>query len=679
MSIETVAAYLEKHYRIVVWPAIGDAKGPTNEGWTQKLYELADYGENKRVGILTGTEVESGKYIHDVDIDWGPGATVAQRLLPSTGFVFGRASKKLSHCFYLLPEALPSFKYADVDKTSLLELRGTKINGDIGLQTMVPPSIWSKDGKSEPLTFLKNGDPAFIEDVSAFKQRVCLAAIGMMLAKHFGHNGFGHEARLAWAGFMLRLGIPQEDLILMGEGISALCNNLEVVDVRRSVESTAARMNDPKQKIKGAPALAGMLGQQGKLVVARINEWLGRDSDFIRTKDGLIVKDSQENINRAAQLLDTYFSYDEFSERMLVKDATRPTWRLLDDNTVNKLWLRIDREYRFRPTFTFFEKVIMDIAHENTFHPVRDYLRGLKWDGKSRVDTWLIKYGGADDTPYARAVGALVIIAAVRRVMDPGCKFDEMLILEGEQGINKSSALRALCPNGEWFSDDLPLNVESKQIIEKTLGKWIIEASDLAGKKKAEVDHLKASLSRQFDGPARLAYARIPVERGRQFVIIGTTNSAVYLVDSTGSRRFWPVPITKFDVEQLVLDRDQLWAEAFVREANGESIRLPQSLWETAAEIQEQRAEIDAWEEAIADVLANRQPDNDGRIRVAVNELWDAIQPDLSRRDRLGGMRIAEIMQKLGYTRGSMRVDNKPARAYISRKPTRLVYGELPE
>jgi predicted P-loop ATPase len=173
-----------------------------------------------------------------------------------------------------------------------------------------------------------------------------------------------------------------------------------------------------------------------------------------------------------------------------------------------------------------------------------------------------------------------------------------------------------LCPDETWFSDDLPLNVDAKQIIERTLGKWIIEASDLAGKRKAENEQLKSMLSRQIDGPARLAYARNPTERPRQFIIVGTTNSSTYLSDSTGGRRYWPVAIQKFDVEATKRNRDQPWAEAVVRASQGASIRLPENLWPHAA-VQEARREMDPWEETIRLLLVEVAPSSDGRKRIA--------------------------------------------------------------
>lgn len=675
MPADIVQKYLDRHYRIVVWPHIGDSKGPREPDWPKKQYTLADYSEGYRVGILTGTEVSPGHYLHDVDIDWAAGSLIAQKLLPATNFVFGRASKKISHCFYTLPEALPSFRYEDIDKTCLIELRGTKLNGEIGLQTMVPPSIWTKDTARESLEFLKFEEASFIEAVSQLKQRVCLSAIGMILTKHLGKNGFGHDARLAWSGFLLRAGITVEEMVIMGEAISVLTNNTEIADVRRTVESTSARLTtDTGQKIKGGPALSKMLGKDGRAVINRINEWLGRDSDFIRDKNGQIIKDHQENIARAITNFEIELSIDRFSERRLYKEGDKAP-AIIDDSLYDRLWLRIDKELHFRPSYVFFEKVMNNIGADNPFHPVNDYLNSLKWDGIQRIDHWLHTYGDANDDVYVQTVGALVLIAAVRRIRQPGCKFDEMLVLESGQGQSKSTALRTLCPKDDWFSDDLPLNVDAKQIIERTLGKWLIEASDLTGGRKADRDHLKSMLSRQIDGPARLAYAHNPVERARQFIIIGTTNSNNYLGDPTGGRRFWPVIVKPFKISKLVVDRDQLWAEAVTREQAGDSIRLPEKLWVVAGTEQEARREEDAWEDTINEYIPLLKVHATGRVQVTTAKLWDVLNIEVKNRDRLASMRISEIMQRLGFVRTKIYDDGKTQSGYVGEKKN-LDFGE---
>lgn len=652
---ERVEQYLQQNYRIVTWPATTDDKGPKAEGWLQKIYTLADYHEGDRVGLILAHEVTPGRFLHDVDIDWAPGSLIAQAFLPATAFVFGRESKKVSHCFYTLSEKLPTFKYADIDKTALIEIRGSKSDGSIGFQTMAPPSIWSKDKKVEPLEFVKDGMPAFIDSSSLLRQRVCLAAIGMLLAKHLGHNGFGHDPRLAWAGFLLRAGIPIDDLVKMGEHISIYCNNKEVVDVRRVVESTHSALQQQGKKVAGGPTLAKILGEHGRSILARINEWLGRDSDFKRDKHGHIIRDDQDNVRIAVQLLDIEPQKNVFAEKIVLKDAEKR--EVINDDALKRIWFRIDREFRFRPTYQFFSDVVHDMALDTPYHPVVDYLNSLSWDKTPRIERWLINYGGAEDSEFIRAVSAIVLVAAVRRVRQPGCKYDEMLVLEGEQGLNKSSALHALCPSDEWFSDDLPLNVESKQVIEKTVGKWIVEASDLAGKRRTEIEQLKAMLSRQFDA-ARMSYAHLPIERKRQFIIIGTTNSSVYLTDPTGARRFWPVAIRAFDVAAIKRDRDQLWAEASALEQSGYSIRLPERLWSVAAVQQEQRSEDDAWETPILALLQQTEPasPHSPQVRVATSDLWDCIGIEPARRDRRGAVRISEIMNKYGFRRMNVRL-----------------------
>ena len=241
------------------------------------------------MGVLTGWEVSPGAFLHDTDIDWAPGIPIAEALLPESGFVFGHApTKPISHSFVLFPEALLSIEYHDISKTRggrgpmFIELRGTKQDGSIGKQSMVPPSIWTdKDqGKREPLTFHRSKMPTLFPDVARYKQLLLCTAIGMILAKHLGKNGFGHDVRLAWAGFLLRAGFDIDDLIHMGEGMSVPCTNQEVDDVRTVVESTKKALASGSKRVKGGRTLAKILGADGPAVIDRINEWLGKEQRF---------------------------------------------------------------------------------------------------------------------------------------------------------------------------------------------------------------------------------------------------------------------------------------------------------------------------------------------------------------------------------------------------------------
>jgi len=645
VSVEAVKALIDRGFQLVFWPDTADWKGPRVPDWLTRKYQLDDYKPGMRVGIMHGVEMTPGRFVVDVDVDWAAGVEVAKAMLPATQFIWGRTSKRISHLLYTAPDVIPSYKYNDVgkDPVTFIEFRSAKH------QVMAPPSVWEKDGKREPLAFVIDKDPTFVASASELKQRVCLAAIGMLLAKHLGRNGFGHEPRLAWAGFLLRAGIPVDDLVKMGEAMSLYCQNNEVGDVRRVVESTVASLANDGKKVKGGPQLAKMIGPEGKAVVNRINEWIGRDSDFVRNQQGSIVARHHGNVMKAIELLGHELSYDEFAEQMLLdgKPLEDPQWKAL--------YIDIETEHHFSPPQDYFRLVLEDTAHRNKFHPVKRYLEGLSWDGKPRIDEWLITSAQADDTPYVRAISAIMLVAAVRRVKHPGAKYDEMVIWESQQGTNKSSAAQALCPKPEWFSDDLRLNLHSKELIEATLGKWIIEAAELTGKRKTEQEQLKAMLSRQRDGPARMAYAHFPVTRPRHFIFIGTTNGDAYLADSTGGRRFWPMRVKRFDVKWIVANRDQLWAEACVREAAGASIRLPEELWPHAGEEQEKRQEVDPWETTILKMLLTVEPNTDGLRRVVTTKLWEALSIVPERRDRYGSQRISEIMQRLGFRRTKVR------------------------
>ncbi len=675
-SQEVVQSYLAKGLKLVFWPGAGDLKGPREAGWLEKAKAggYTSYSDGDRVGIMHGVEMSPGRYVVDVDVDWGPGIDIATALLPKTEFIWGRTSKRVSHCLYTCPDVIPMYAYKDVGKDgkTLIEFRA-----DVH-QAMAPPSNWSKDGKVEQLRFVADRELTFIDDATRLKQRVCLAAIGMLLAIHFGRNGFGHEPRLAWCGFLMRLGIDDADLEAMGLAISRHCNNTEVNDIPLVIKSTRQSLAKDGKRVKGGRALAELLGDAGKAVVARVNEWIGRDSDFIRNKDGLIIAKNAVNVRRAVELLGHELSYDQFSEKMMIDG------RAFEDPQWKALYLDIEAEFHFQPPPDYFRLVVEDAAFRNGYHPVKLYLASLRWDGVDRLDGWLIHAGGVEDTPYARAVSSIMLVAAVRRIHQPGAKYDEMVIWESPaQGTDKSSAAQALCVNSEWFSDDLPLNLRSQQMIEATLGKWIIEASDLAGKRKTEIEQLKAMLSRQVDGPARMAYAHFPVERRRQFIIIGTTNSSAYLTDPTGARRFWPLAITKrFDVAWIAANRDQLWAEAAVREAAGESIRLPEALWPAAGEHQEARREIDPWEQIIRTMLLALEPSFYGHRRIVTEDLWNALSIPIERRDRGFQLRLSDIMQRLGFKRTRIRpVGGEVQVGYVQERHDLLAVddGETPD
>jgi Virulence-associated protein E-like domain len=221
-------------------------------------------------------------------------------------------------------------------------------------------------------------------------------------------------------------------------------------------------------------------------------------------------------------------------------------------------------------------------AFKQAHKSVIEYLASLVWDGTPRLDRWLVDYAGAEDSPRVRAVSRAMLVAAARRARHPGCRFDQLPVLEGPQGCGKTSALRALAVEDAWFTDEFPL--DERGLVEATAGKWIVAASELRNMGLSDVAALKACLSRQHDAH-RGPYVREVSQVPRQFVVVGTADmTAGYLCGATGSRRFWPVRVRRFDLDKLRVDRDQLWAEAATVEATGASIRFEDGVGDVAEE-----------------------------------------------------------------------------------------------
>ena len=290
--------------------------------------------------------------------------------------------------------------------------------------------------------------------------------------------------------------------------------------------------------------------------------------------------------------------YDEFAMRIMILqqppwDDAAPLPRAWQDNDDTRTACWFQRQ-GLNVAVTTTARAVSQVARAMSYHPVREYLDGLKWDGIPRIETWVTRYLRADDIEINRAFGARWLISAVARIFQPGCQNDHMLILEGTQGAGKSSALKIL--GDPWFTDRIS-EIGSKDSLVELAGVWIIELAELDGMSKAEVGRVKAFLTCKTD-KYRPPYGRTTIEVPRQCAFAGTVNHSDYLRDETGGRRFWPVACGVIDVNGLRQDRDQLWAEAVTRYRAGAVwwIRADEvSLHDHARAQQSERTQEDAW------------------------------------------------------------------------------------
>lgn len=305
-------------------------------------------------------------------------------------------------------------------------------------------------------------------------------------------------------------------------------------------------------------------------------------------------------------------AYDEFYSRERVLD-TLP-WPSV--GACPRTWTDSDhaglREYlETRYKIVGKEKIkdaatVTMLAH--CFHPVRDYLDSLIWDGTERLDTLLIDYLGSEDTPYTRAICRKTFTAAVARIYQPGIKFDYCLTIQGEQGIGKSQLVQRMAK--DWFSDSLA-DMNGKSAFEQLRGKWILEISELASLRRSEIETVKKFVTSSSDS-YRAAYAQCVSDYPRQCVFIGTTNDTNFLRDASGNRRFWVVGTPNKPAKDIWTDLnvDQVWAEAKYRYEQHEKLYLPRSLEKVAAEMQEEFRMTDPREGIISDYLERLLPED---------------------------------------------------------------------
>lgn len=294
-------------------------------------------------------------------------------------------------------------------------------------------------------------------------------------------------------------------------------------------------------------------------------------------------------------------------------------------------------------------------AHDSHFHPVRDYLNALQWDGSPRVDGWLSSYLDADDSDYTANVGRWWLISCVARIFSPGCQVDHMLVMEGNQGAGKSSAVRIL--GGDWYLGSLPDFRDKKSAAETLSGRWIVEVGELDALRGSAATRVKDFLSQTVDH-YRPAYGRLAVTRARECVFVGTTNEGQYLGDPTGGRRFWPVRVGKLYRDDLIRNRDQIWAESVHLFRSGAHWWPDEHHQPELAEQQEARYQVDDWESIVAEWCKGRTGFTIGDV------MQGALKLDAGKWDRLSQTRVGVILHRLGLDSQQVRKDGARVRVY---------------
>ncbi|MCU7904460.1 MAG: virulence-associated E family protein [Candidatus Thiodiazotropha sp. (ex Epidulcina cf. delphinae)] len=343
---------------------------------------------------------------------------------------------------------------------------------------------------------------------------------------------------------------------------------------------------------------------------------------------------------------DGVLAYCDFSYRLTMQkappmQATEGEWT---DADAARLRAWFHRCYKMPPPpRSEIVDAILIASQRHRFHPVRDYLQKLRWDGVSRLNVWLKEvFDASEHTRYLAAIGGKFLIGAVARVMQPGCKMDTVLILEGEQGKGKSTAVSILF--GDWFSD-APLPIGEKDAYQVIQGVWGAELAELDNFNKAETTAAKAFFSQRRDR-YRPSYGHNAQDFLRQTVFIGTTNQDEYLKDYSGNRRYWPVQCRKVDVSWLRVNRDQLWAEALSLYQSGEYWWVSDETERVLiGDLQDDRLQRDPWEDKLLEFLSC----NTGQYYSSYQLLTEAIGMDAPYIQRAHMNRIAPIMKAVGW------------------------------
>lgn len=419
----------------------------------------------------------------------------------------------------------------------------------------------------------------------------------------------------------------------------------------------------------------------------------GPEEDLDWREDYVMLrKDTRECVPNVMLVLTKHpqwrgvLGFDEFAQR-IVKRKPAPydgqphaapggdEWADVDD-TQTAAW--IARHEGWVPNSGMVAEAANVVARANAFHPVLEYLRRLKHDGTSRLDHWIIDFLGVQDTPYVRLVSRFFLIGMCMRVLEPGCKFDTCLVLEGPQGRRKSMVLKTL--GGEWFSD-IELDLQNKDAMSNIRGKWLHEFGEMGSLARAESNRQKSFLSRQID-EFRPVYGRREIRCKRQSAFSGSTNEWQWNKDPTGGRRFWPLEVgEEINVEGLAGVRDQLFAEAYACALAHIQDRKTHRYWPSAEEQAElfdpeqlARESPDAYLDLLAAWMNSIEVENKTTFTLA-DACMSGLKLDAKSLTKDVQTRVGTALRKLGCEKVERRLELP---RFVYKRPPRKAASSMP-
>jgi predicted P-loop ATPase len=632
--------------------AMGGHKAATSDAEELKR-ELSGQPIPRNLAICTGET--NGLVV--LDCDYRSGGLFALRKLqqehgPLPKTVTAHTGNGV-HFYYKLPAG------SSIKSRPFKGYRGLDVKADGGM-VIAPPSRHKngKDYRWEHGASIHHAEPAELPaHLLALFQQEALTKIGASsrsLAEdgEVIEEGGRHDFLVREAGRLRRRGLEYEPikrrLLQLNENrCSPPLEEDEVLRIAKDISEKAA----------------GPLTQRHAPALLRIaNEGCSWQTALLQTEKGILVS----NIANVVTILgndapwEDVLVFDEFAH--CVEKAVPPPWHEHDkpsicsaddgpwrdeDTSRTSAWLA--REYGIKASPEIVHRAVKLVAERSPVHPIRTYLEALSWDGTPRVETWLLAYLGAHDSPYARLVGQWWLISAVARIMRPGCKVDHVLILEGPQGQKKSTALRVLA--GDKYFVDTAFDVGNKDAYLQIRKAWIVELAELSTLSRAEAARAKAFFTSSTD-TYRPPYGHEVVAVPRQQVFAGTVNEEEYLKDDTGNRRYWPVMVGAVDIDALVHDRNQLWAEAVEMWRNEEKWYPTSAIEDQLCQVeQDKRLIVDPWRPLIERWLFDTRSLSPSTLDV----LTSALGVNPSAVNRTQSIRVGNILRQLGGKRRQMR------------------------